>query len=431
MSHDLAELLEAATPEPQRLLNPEELLRAARRRVTVRRRAGAGLGAAVVAGAVTATLLVPSGGNQSSGATGGTDTPVVSALQKTSPLPATVTRALAQSPYISTGRGTLTRQIGGGEQVYLVPVNDGELICIVDVVGAKENSLTCAPRSGLLSTGVYLTTQLNETSPAQALIVAPDGYTTATSGTTTASVADNLAVLRPLSSETVTLTGPHRPSVTLHVGPFGFPPAPAKDAHAAPTEAPVLPGGDVVTHLAAPVTVDRTGSAVVEIGTAPAGADHIEIKLGCLTAGTFTVADGASLTCSAADAGTATGAMTYELHVKAGQHTTTITTTDSSRWRLSVTYSKVTTSAWGVNTSGQTFGVTNANGTPTLVAVIATNGKTGYSYARDLAQPQPANPSEALAAQNAPQREVDVPVYTPDGKTVIGTFATHRPAAPK
>ena len=52
----------------------------------------------------------------------------------------------------------MVRKIGGGEQIYLVPVNAGQLICIVDVVGDKENSLTCAPRSGLLSTGVYLTT---------------------------------------------------------------------------------------------------------------------------------------------------------------------------------------------------------------------------------------------------------------------------------
>ena len=192
-----------------------------------------------------------------------------------------------------------------------------------------------------------------------------------------------------------------------------------------------LPGGDVVSHLAAPVTVARTGSAVVDIGAAPVGADHLDIELTCLSAGTFTVADGASMSCSAADAASDTGSMTYELHVKAGQHTTTITTADSSRWRLTVTYSKVSTSAWGVNASGQTFGVPNANGTPTLVAVDATNGKTGYAYARDLDQPQAANPSEALAWQNGPQKEIDVPVYTSDGKTVIGTFVTSHAAAPK
>jgi hypothetical protein len=197
------------------------------------------------------------------------------------------------------------------------------------------------------------------------------------------------------------------------------------------TAATPLPGGDVVSHLAAPVTVNRTGSAVVEIGAAPAGADHLDIELTCLSAGTFTVADGASMSCSTADAASDTGTMTYELHLDPGQHTTTITTAGESRWRLTVTYSTVRTTAWGVNKAGQTFGVANANGTPTLVAVDATNGKTGYAYARDLDQPQAANPSEALAWQNGPQKEIDVPVYTSDGKTVIGTFVTHRAAPPK
>jgi hypothetical protein len=69
--------------------------------------------------------------------------------------------------------------------------------------------------------------------------------------------------------------------------------------------------------------------------------------------------------------------------------------------------------------------VTNANGTPTLVAVIASNGKTGYAYDRDLHQPDPANPSQALAWQNAAPSEVDLPVYASDGETVIGTFVMH------
>jgi hypothetical protein len=238
VSHDLAVLLEAAVPEPQRLLNPDELLRSARRRVTVRRRVGAALGVSVLAGAATAAVLIPSDGHQSAGTGGAIITPAVSALENSVPLPATVTRALARTKFTSAGRGALVRQ-GGGEQVYLAPVNNGELICIVDLVDANDHSMTCAPRSALLSTGVYLATQLNDTSPAQAMIVVPDGYTTATSGTTTAAVAANLAVLRPVTSGTVTLSGPHRPSVTLHLGPLGFPLAPAKSAQAAPTSGTV------------------------------------------------------------------------------------------------------------------------------------------------------------------------------------------------
>lgn len=189
------------------------------------------------------------------------------------------------------------------------------------------------------------------------------------------------------------------------------------------------PGTDVVKHLSAPVTAARSGSAVVEIGAAPAGADSIDIRLTCLTAGTFTVTGGASLTCSEADAGTGAGTMSYRLSAHAGENSTTIDTDDASRWRLTVTYSSVGSTPWGVNEEGQSFGVKNDKGTPDLVAVAATNGKLGYAYARDLEGPTPSNPSEALAWQSGPQREVDVPVYESDGKTVIGNFVMQRPAA--
>ena len=186
----------------------------------------------------------------------------------------------------------------------------------------------------------------------------------------------------------------------------------------------VLPGGEVVTLLAAPVAVDRTGSAVVEIGPAPVGADHLQVKLSCLSAGTFTFADGASVTCSTADVSSVTGVTTYELVLHPGQHSTTITTEPQSRWRLSVTYARVSTSGWGVNASGQTFGVANGNGTPTLVAVIATNGRSGYSYAQELAgRGRPAR-ARRWPGRRTAQQEVNVPVYTSDGKTVIGTFVT-------
>lgn len=183
-----------------------------------------------------------------------------------------------------------------------------------------------------------------------------------------------------------------------------------------------LPGSDVVKALSPPVTVTRIGSAAVAIGIAPSSADHIEIQLRCLSKGTFTVADGASMTCSAADAAAGTGVMTYALAVKPGQDSTTVRTAAGSRWRLTASYARVTTSPWGVNRAGQTYGVSNAQGSPTLVAVIASNGKAGYVYERDLSRPTPANPSQAMAGQNSATAQADVPVYTSDGKTVIGVF---------
>jgi hypothetical protein len=57
------------------------------------------------------------------------------------------------------------------------------------------------------------------------------------------------------------------------------------------------PGAAVEGPLAASVTVTRTGSAVVELGQQPAGANSISLALTCLTPGQFTYADGASMGC--------------------------------------------------------------------------------------------------------------------------------------
>lgn len=79
---------------------------------------------------------------------------------------------------------------------------------------------------------------------------------------------------------------------------------------------------------------------------------------------------------------------------------------------------------WGVNANGQTHGVANDNGTPDLIAAIATNGKTGYVYAHDLEQPAPT----ALQSGTPPGQTRTIPVYTSDGHTEIGQFLISSPA---
>ncbi|MCU1678047.1 MAG: hypothetical protein JWM93_2805 [Frankiales bacterium] len=180
-----------------------------------------------------------------------------------------------------------------------------------------------------------------------------------------------------------------------------------------------LPGADVVTPLAASVTGTGTGTGTLELGNPPTGATVIDIKLTCLTAGTFFTADGASLMCTAGDAGH--GAMGWQLPALAGQHTTEIRAGAGERWRLVATYSDVTTTVWGTNTDGLTYGVANDNGTPDLLSVIATNGKTGYVYTRDLQVPEPTG-LQTGASTNKP---IELPVYTSDGHTVIGQFVTN------
>jgi len=199
-------------------------------------------------------------------------------------------------------------------------------------------------------------------------------------------------------------------------------------AAAAATGVLPLPGADRVTPLATPVDFTGVGTQSVPLGTPPASTTTIDIKLSCLTAGTFSTADGSSMECSADDA-SRQATMVWHLATQRGQHSTTITADAGERWRLVATYSTVATTAWGVNADGLTYGVANDHGTPDLIAVFATNGKTGYVYAKSLDEPSPANPSQALQWQNSPLVTVRLPVYEPDGKTLIGEFDMQRHTA--
>jgi hypothetical protein len=183
------------------------------------------------------------------------------------------------------------------------------------------------------------------------------------------------------------------------------------------------PGGDSVNALASPVTATGAGAQTVDLGTPPAGTTAIHISFTCLTAGEFTFADGASVHCDSADAGPQPHPATYTMSIAPGQDSTTITATPSARWHLVATYASVTTTAWGVNASGQTYGTQNQHGTPDLVAVIATNHRSGYVYADQLFTPPPKTPSQAIAENNAPPRTLTV--YESDGKTPIGEFVAN------
>jgi hypothetical protein len=174
-----------------------------------------------------------------------------------------------------------------------------------------------------------------------------------------------------------------------------------------------LPGSPDVEPLAQSVTLTGVGTKTVELDAPPAGTTELEVRLACLTAGTFLTADGASLVCDASSAGT--GAMDWHLAVALGEHTTVITAGAGERWRLVATYSRATDTEWGVNADGLTFGVANDRGTPDLVAAIASNGKVGYVYSRDTFPPTPT--SLQIGGHSEPRT---IPVYTSDGHTVIG-----------
>ena len=177
-----------------------------------------------------------------------------------------------------------------------------------------------------------------------------------------------------------------------------------------------VPGSDVVTPLAAPITVTGTGTETVQLGAQPAGTKTLEMNFTCLTAGRFTFADGSAIECD----GRRHQPTTYAMPIAPGEDATTITATAGARWRLTATYSTVAVSAWGVNASGQTYGAAHQNGIPDLVAVQATNGRDGYVYAYQLYPPAPKTIKQALAGNNAPPTRMTV--YESDGKTAIGEF---------
>jgi len=176
------------------------------------------------------------------------------------------------------------------------------------------------------------------------------------------------------------------------------------------------PGSPLVQPLAGTVTVEGVGTQIVDLGVAPPGTTAIEVGLTCLTPGTFTGADGASLSCGPSDAGRATA--TWRLPASPGTTGTTIDAGPGERWRVTGAYSAVTTTEWGVNADGLTYGVANGRGTPDLLAVIATNGADGYVYSRDLTTPDPAG----LQTGTFERRRLVLPVFEPDGKTQVGEF---------
>jgi hypothetical protein len=183
----------------------------------------------------------------------------------------------------------------------------------------------------------------------------------------------------------------------------------------------VLPGADVVTDVATPVTVTGTGAGDLRLGPRPEDATHVRIELTCLTGGNFRFADGASVSCSSSEVGTPSAGVQYDLQLAPGQTSTSITTSSSTaRWEATAWYINKQRTTWATNANGQTYGVVNEDGYPDLVAVLATNGRTGYAYAVDLNDPQPANPEEAATWTPAPPH--NIPVYEADGVTVIGQF---------
>jgi hypothetical protein len=190
------------------------------------------------------------------------------------------------------------------------------------------------------------------------------------------------------------------------------------------------PGAPVDSPLGNVITATRTGTATIDIGTPPATATDVSLSLTCLTVGSFYFPNGSSMSCNSADlthVPPSDGPASEIVPLTAGVDTVTIKTSPNATWTLQAMYVNQVTTAWGVNASGETYGVMNQNGIPDLVAVIINQGSAhGYVKESELncaAGGGVASPAEALAWDKVSQnRNVAIPVYESDGVTVVGTF---------
>lgn len=177
-----------------------------------------------------------------------------------------------------------------------------------------------------------------------------------------------------------------------------------------------LPGQTTVDPFDATVSGSYTGTATIDLGPVPEGADRVILDVTCDEGGSMEVPTNPA-------AGTLRGAVTWNctdpirenktvkiedgLLPTGGDTTITITADAGTPWTVVARYGSSTTTPWGVNARGETYGVPNANGVPDLVSAQATNGEIGYT-----------RESEQFAFEG----EGYLPVYESDGETQIGWF---------
>jgi hypothetical protein len=204
----------------------------------------------------------------------------------------------------------------------------------------------------------------------------------------------------------------------------------------------VIPGVTIVSTLGLPATATFTGTATVELGARPNGANGISFALVCLNEGDVSVEytdvlglvhrdemictegtippippDGKLPPGTERDILlTPVGSTLRESGrpLPLGVTSFDVVADSGMKWTIVAQYVKRVTTEWGVNASGQTYGTPNEKGDPDLEAVMATNGTIGFSYIDDL-----------LAIGDTHPSDYTIPVYESDGSTVIGEFRMH------
>lgn len=175
-----------------------------------------------------------------------------------------------------------------------------------------------------------------------------------------------------------------------------------------------LPGTTTVAPLGGVVAATRTGTGALDLGPVPARAGAVIVDLTCLNKqGTVTVQTKPQVGSTGSSVSVDCSLRTEPVHIddgllpKAGSTSITVTADPDTTWRATAQYASSSTTAWGVNANGQTYGVPNGNGLPDLQAARATNGKQGYILTAEL-----------FAFEGSGH----INVYGSDGTTVIGEF---------
>jgi hypothetical protein len=184
-----------------------------------------------------------------------------------------------------------------------------------------------------------------------------------------------------------------------------------------------LPGSTSVAPVGSIVTVTHTGTATIDLGPAVKGANSVILDVTCIgDTGTLSVPatpgavqDGSGKVVDSmpemAGWDCATRSSTVHIddgYLSPGGTSITVTADPGTTWKAVAQYGSSTTSTWGTNANGKTFGVPNKqNGMPDLEGAKATNGKLGYIYTKEL---------------GAFRGTGYINVYESDGTTVIGKF---------
>ncbi len=178
-----------------------------------------------------------------------------------------------------------------------------------------------------------------------------------------------------------------------------------------------VPGTTTVESLGGITTAIHTGTGTLDLGPVPAKAGAVIVNLTCLNRkGTVTVqtkpqsrdSSAAFVTLYCGKGRTRPAHITDGLLPKPGSTTITITADPGTKWKATAEYANSTTSAWGVNAHGQTYGLCDYDGCPDLIAAQVINGEEGYVSSEEW---------------NAFEGSGYIKVYKSDGTTVIGRFA--------